>query len=85
MVENHNKIVYICGLDGDFKRNRFGKILELIPYCDKIVKLQSLCSICKNGNPAIFSYRITEESSQIVIGSDNYIPLCRACYICQNN
>ena len=40
MVENHNKIVYICGLDGDFKRNRFGKITDLIPYCDKIEKLQ---------------------------------------------
>ena len=80
MVENHNKIVYICGLDGDFKRNRFGKITDLIPYCDKIEKLQSLCSICKNGNLAIFSHRITDESLQIVIGSDNYIPLCRSCY-----
>lgn len=80
MVENHNKVVYICGLDGDFKRNRFGEILELIPYCDKITKLQSLCSICKNGKNAIFSHRLTEESSQIVIGSDNYVPLCRKCY-----
>jgi len=84
MVEKHNKIVYICGLDGDFKRNRFGKILELVPYCDKIEKLQSLCSICKNGKLAIFSHRLTDESLQIVIGSDNYIPLCRTCYIQQN-
>jgi thymidine kinase len=81
MVEKHHKIVYICGLDGDFKRNRFGKLLELIPYCDKITKLQSLCSICKNGKHALFSHRLTEESSQIVIGSNNYIPLCRACYV----
>ena len=80
MVENHNKIVYICGLDGDFKRNRFGKILDLIPYCDKIVKLHSLCSICKNGKSAIFSHRLTDESSQVVIGATNYIPLCRTCY-----
>ena len=84
MVEKHNKIVYICGLDGDFKRNRFGKVLDLIPYCDKIVKLKSLCSICKNGKPAIFSHRITDESLQIVIGSDNYTPLCRSCYIQHN-
>ncbi len=84
MVEQHDKIVYICGLDGDFKRNRFGRIMDLIPYCDKIVKLQSLCSICKNGKIAIFSHRKTTESSQIVIGSDNYMPLCRSCYL-QNN
>ena len=80
MVENHNKIVYICGLDGDFKRNRFGKILDLIPYCDKIFKLHSLCSICKNGKSEIFSHRLTDESSQVVIGATNYIPLCRTCY-----
>lgn len=80
MVEFHNKIVYICGLDGDFKRNRFGKIIDLIPYCDKITKLQSLCSTCRNGKIAIFSHRITDEHLQIVIGSDNYVPLCRVCY-----
>ena len=84
MVETQNKIVYICGLDGDFKRNRFGRILDLIPYCDKIVKLQSLCSMCRNGKIAIFSHRISAESSQIVIGSDNYVPLCRSCYLQHN-
>ena len=84
MVENHNKIVYICGLDGDFKRQRFGQILDLIPYCDKMTKLHALCSNCRNGTPAIFSHRITTEALQIVIGSDNYKPLCRACYIILN-
>ena len=80
LVENHNKIVYICGLDGDFKRNKFGRLLDLIPYCDKVSKLVSLCAYCKNGSPGIFSHRITQETMQIVIGSDNYVPLCRSCY-----
>ena len=71
MVEVEKKQVYICGLDGDFQRKRFGSLLDLIPYCDKITKLQSLCSICKNGKHAPFSHRLTEESSQIVIGSNN--------------
>ena len=39
MVENYNKIVYICGLDGDFKREKFGELLDLIPLCDKVTKL----------------------------------------------
>lgn len=81
MAENEKKIVYICGLDGDFKRQRFGELLDLIPFCDKVEKLSSLCSTCKNGKKAIFSHRVTEESSQIVIGSDNYKPLCRSCYL----
>jgi len=81
MVDVYKKKVYICGLDGDFKRDKFGSILDLVPYCDKITKLQSLCSKCKNGKPAIFSHRLTREDSQILIGSDIYIPLCRNCYL----
>jgi len=80
MVEVHHKVVYICGLDGDFKRNKFGRLLDLVPYCDEIVKLSSLCAHCKNGTPGIFSHRITSETSQVVIGTDNYVPLCRNCY-----
>ena len=79
MLKN-NKIVYICGLDGDFERKKFGEILDLIPLCDKVNKLTSLCSICKNGKPGIFSMRITNEKQQMVIGSENYVPVCRLCY-----
>jgi thymidine kinase len=77
---NNNKKIYICGLDGDFERKKFGKILDLIPLCDKINKLTSLCSICKDGTAAIFSMRLTEETEQTIVGSDNYIPVCRKCY-----
>jgi len=76
-----NKTIYISGLDGDFKRQKFGDILDLIPICDKITKFHSLCSLCKNGNPGIFSLRLTEEKQQTLIGINNYIPVCRNCYI----
>jgi len=76
----HKKKIYICGLDGDFERKRFGTILDLIPLCDKVTKMTSLCGICRNGTPAIFSRRITTETTQFLIGSDNYIPVCRSCY-----
>jgi thymidine kinase len=79
LLENHKKI-YVCGLDGDFERKKFGKILDLIPLCDKVTKLTSLCSLCKNGTPGIFSKRITCEKEQMIVGSDNYIPVCRNCY-----
>lgn len=79
MLKN-NKVVYVCGLDGDFERKKFGQILDLIPLCDKVNKLTSLCSNCKNGTPGIFSMRITNEKEQTIIGSENYIPVCRLCY-----
>ena len=75
-----NKRVYIAGLDGDFSRNKFGQILDLVPMCDKITKLTALCSMCKDGTLGIFSMRLTKETHQMVIGSDNYIPVCRHCY-----
>jgi thymidine kinase len=80
MVESHNKKVHICGLDGDFRRQRFGSLLDLIPYADKVEKLSAFCGMCRDGTPAIFSHRVSTEVNQIVIGSDNYIPLCRSCY-----
>jgi thymidine kinase len=77
---NHDKKVYICGLDGDFERKKFGQILDLIPMCDKVSKISSLCGICKNGNPGIFSMRLTDEKDQTVVGVSNYLPVCRKCY-----
>jgi len=79
-----NKRVYICGLDSDFERKKFGQILDLIPLCDKVNKLTSLCSQCKDGTPGIFSMRLTSEKQQTLVGSDNYIPVCRKCYDSKN-
>jgi thymidine kinase len=75
-----NKKIYISGLDGDFQKNKFGSLLDLIPHCDKITKLHSLCGICKNGTPGIFSKRIVKEQTQTLVGVDNYIPVCRKCF-----
>jgi len=80
MIEVHNKRVHVCGLDGDFKRQQFGTMLGLIPHCDKVEKLSAFCSKCRDGTLAIFSHRVTGEDAQIVIGADNYMPLCRGCY-----
>jgi len=79
MVKEKKK-VYIAGLDGDFERKKFGQMLDLIPKCNDYTKLKSLCSICKNGEPGIFSLRLTKETHQTLVGSDSYIPVCRNCY-----
>lgn len=74
------KKVYVSGLDSDFERKKFGTLLDLIPLCDKVTKIHSLCSVCKDGSPGIFTLRLTKEKEQKVIGSDSYIPVCRFCY-----
>lgn len=80
MVDGDKKTVYVFGLDGDFKREKFGQMLDLIPRCDRVEKLHALCSLCRNGKVALFSHRVSNEEGQVVIGSDNYVSLCRGCY-----
>jgi len=82
---NYNKYIYISGLDGDFKREKFGKILDLIPLCDKVTKLTSICGFCKNGTKGLFSLRKTAEQNQTLVGVDEYIPVCRQCYNSYNH
>lgn len=81
MVNTHKAHVYVAGLDGDFKQEKFGQILDLIPICDKVYKLHSLCVQCKDGTKAIFSHRINNSCmEQKMIGTnEDYVPLCRNC------
>lgn len=72
-----SKIVYVSGLDGDFKQQPFGEILELIPLCNTITRLHAFCKVCRNGNPAYFTKRLTDSKEQKLIGTDEYIPVCR--------
>lgn len=82
MMEVLNKKIYVGGLDGDSNRKKFGQMLDLIPICDKVTKLRSLCAICKNGTKAPFTLRTTSDNNQILIGNeDSYKPVCRICYV----
>ena len=84
LVEVHKKKIYVCGLNGDYRRQRFGTILDLIPFCDNVTKLNALCKKCKNGTPGIFTHRISSEKIQKKVGSNDYIPLCRKCFLKNN-
>jgi len=75
----HDKIIYISGLDGDYKKNTFGNWLELIPHAEHVEKLKSICMMCKK-KKAPFTCRLSKETEQKVIGTDIYKALCRQCY-----
>jgi len=82
-VSNNLKIgknIYVCGLDGDFKMEKFGQMLDIIPLCNEVEKLSAICALCKNGEKAFFTKRITKEKSQKVIGLNNHLPVCRSCH-----
>lgn len=76
-VLSKDKTLYVSGLDGDFKQEKFGEILDLIPLCDSITKLNAFCKICKDGTPAHFTKRLVSNKNQKLIGTDEYLPVCR--------
>jgi thymidine kinase len=83
--EKYGKHIIVCGLDGDFQRKPFGKILDLIPLADSFEKLTAYCKKCSDGTKAVFTHRKTTESEQVVIGASNYEALCRKCYLRETN
>lgn len=74
--------IFIAGLDGDSNKEKFGKILDLIPHCDNVSKLSAICTNCNNNQNAIFSHRIHNSSqTQKLIGHNNiYKAVCRNCF-----
>lgn len=78
LIYNHNKDVIVCGLDGDFEQNTFGHLNDLIPHCDKIKKLHSICKYCNKD--AIFTNRKTNNKNIIMVGDNcEYVAVCRKC------
>lgn len=89
-VEEDGKHLRVCGLDGDSFKRKFGQVLDLIPYCDEVEKLNASCKLCLEelerlnfqGNifsiSGPFTKRIgTSTEQKVVGGSDMYIPVCR--------
>jgi len=77
-LATYRKPIYVYGLDGDFRQQPFGDLLNIIPLCDTVEKLRAEC-LC--GNPAIFTYRLSADQEQTLIGTDEYETYCRACFL----
>jgi len=87
VAETKNKIVYVCGLDGDYRRKRFGEILNCIPICDTVERLTAFCTTCKDGTAGLFTYRKNKTLTGKIVpgGEDMYTTLCRACYLADHS
>lgn len=82
-TEKQKKSLIICGLDGDYKRQPIGQILNCIPLADSVIKLKALDMVDKDGTPAIFTKRKESVKSQeqiLVGGKDEYIAVSRKNY-----
>jgi thymidine kinase len=84
-VETDGKYLIVAGLDGDASRKPFGKLLDLIPHADSIIKLKALCKKCGDGTEALFTSKKVHDNATVDIGgSDKYEALCRKHFIAYN-
>ena len=75
----NNKRVIIAGLDRDSTAKPFGPMPDLLAHADYITKLNAICVKC--GDVATFSYRITKDKEQIVVGeTEKYEARCIFCF-----
>ena len=73
----YNYEIYVAGLALDSEQNPFGSFPHLMALADKIEYVESDCYYC--GRKAIYTRYIGEKSSQIKVGSNGYIPVCKHC------
>lgn len=71
--------IIVAGLDMDFRGKPFGPMPALLAVAEYITKVHAICPHC--GNLATHSYRLSADSSDILLGEkDIYEPRCRTCY-----
>jgi thymidine kinase len=70
--------VIVAALDGTFNQRAFGRVLDLVPLADSVVKLTAVCHTC--GADAPFTRRIGADTrTEVIGGSEAYAACCRAC------
>lgn len=78
-LANNGKTVIVAALDGTFYRKAFGRVLELVPMSESVVKLNSVCMRCFG--EAAFTKRLGTEQQDVDIGgADKYSAVCRNCF-----
>jgi len=78
------KDVILCGIDLDYKREKFGSMMNLISNAAKVFALKGTCKLC-NGKSEFSHRTVPNNYLQILIGYNQYIPLCGKCFNKENS
>ena len=80
LSNNRHCDIYFSGLLATSENNLFGETIDILPYCDNIVKLNGICDECgsEHGN---YSYYVEgDKKEDIKVGDSAYKCVCRKCY-----
>jgi len=68
-LANSGKRVIVAGLDMDYEGKPFGPMPNLLAIAEFVTKVHAICA--QTGQLASFSYRLTEDNQQVVLGERN--------------
>jgi thymidine kinase len=78
-LTNRGKTVIAAGLDGDFQRKPFGKVLDLMSKCESITKLSAVCT--ETAADAFFTQRTVEfQGLELIGGAESYRAASRSSF-----
>lgn len=76
---DHKQDIIFGGLLATSEALLWPQAIEIIPYCDEIIKLNAVCTRCGSEH-ANYSYFKGTKNTDVVIGDGEYEALCRSCY-----
>ena len=62
---NSGIVVVVAALSGDFERRAMGEVTRLVPICEEVTTLKSICMSCYKDD-ASFSYRINVDNKEVI-------------------
>lgn len=91
MIKNNKKLlelygktpvknIYFAGLLASSENKLFDEAIEILPYCDKIRKLNGVCTKCGSEEGNFTTYQgATEKTGDILVGDADYTCHCFNC------
>lgn len=93
----NNIPLIVAGLDGTYQMEVFGtdskttNVLDIIPMCDEIVKLNAVCKHCMDERDTMVLAAYTNKKSnsnnnetKCIGGTETYDPVCFNCHAITN-
>ena len=76
-----NKSIFFSGLLATSESEIFKPIADTLPYCDHIIKLNAVCSICGSDLGNYTYYKEGKKTNSVEVGGkDKYDARCWKCY-----
>jgi thymidine kinase len=74
---NNNKLVILSSVSFHPSITFFKPIIDLYPSIEDITNLKAVCMDC--GEEASFTVRVSSDTNEVSIGTDQYKAVCRRC------